>query len=322
MATNYFTINIFLFIIGLVVLIKGSDWFIEASSYIARHYKIPEIVIGLTLVSIGTSLPELATAVYASATGEGGIALGDIVGANITNMTLVLGLGVTLCGVLPVSKVMLKRDTMIMLIVYVVFILLSWTGGKVLGRIDGLVLLLLLGAYYFLLLASKKSSISAEDDVESDSKIRAMKTAGIIFTLGLILVFFGAKMMVDNVVWIARKFNIPQELIAATIVALGTTIPELAVTIAGVVKKRSAIALGNILGSCIVNILLILGVSSLIRPLHVETPMFVSMLLMLGSGVIMLLAMITGTRLNRAEGILLLSMYAIFFGYNLVLALA
>lgn len=318
MTTNYLIINILLFIFGLAVLIKGSDWFIDAASYIAKHYKIPDVVIGLTLVSIGTSLPELATVVYASATGEGGIAFGDIVGANITNITMVLGLGAVLVGNIPVPKTMIKRDALILVGVFFIFFILCQFGGgahKSLSRFDGAILLFIFAAYVIFLLATEKSNADAEP--EESKKFKSMFFAFLFFIIGLFMVFIGAKFMVDNVVWIAESFDVPKALIAATIVALGTTVPELAVTITGVLKKQHAIALGNIIGSCIINIVMILGVASLIRPLGVTPEMIFSIILLFILGILLLVAMFTGTKLTRKEGIVFLSLYLLFWGYNI-----
>jgi cation:H+ antiporter len=268
------------------------------------------------LVSIGTSLPELATVVYASATGEGGIAFGDIVGANITNITMVLGLGAVLVGKIPIPKTMIRRDSLILVGVFGIFFLLCQFGGgahKSLSRFDGAILLFIFVAYVIFLLATEKSDGEEEENV----KFKSMFTAFTFFLLGLLMVFIGAKFMVDNVVWIAESFNVPKALIAATIVALGTTVPELAVTITGVMKKQHAIALGNILGSCIINIVMILGVASLIRPLGINSEMIFSIILLFILGILLTVAMFTGSRLTRKEGAVFLSLYLLFWGYNI-----
>lgn len=315
-----FVLNAIFFVLGMIVLIKGSGWFIDASSFIARRYGIPEIVIGLTLVSLGTSLPEFATVVYSSAAGESGIAFGDIIGANITNITLVLGIGTTLIGTLPVSKIMLKRDGLIMTGIFALLLILccipGGTSNACLGRFDGALLVLIFILYILLLLTRKKDSICHEDENAEHLRFKGISHASLFFIIGLVMVFFGAKLMVDNIVWIAESFNMPKELIAATIVALGTTVPELAVTITGVIKKQSAIALGNIIGSCIINIVLILGTAALIRPIFVSREMLFSIVLMLIAGIFLMFAMFTGTKLSRWEGICFLGLYALFFGYN------
>lgn len=315
MFTDILAVNLVLFLVGLAVLIKGSDYFIESASHIAKHYKLPEVVIGLTLVSLGTSLPELATDIYASFKGEGGIAFGDIIGSNITNITMILGIGSILMGSIPVSKIMIKRDAMFLVGVFLLFLILCFPvgAGRIsLGRVDGIIMLVIFAGYIIFLLSGEKH----EDD-KHIPVFRSMYMALVFFVLGLVMVFCGAKMMVDNVIWIAESFNMPKALIAATVVAFGTSVPELAVTIAGVLKGRNAIALGNILGSCIINLVFVLATATLINPIAVSIEMFYSVILMFVLGTILLWAMYTGSRVSRREGIVFLSLYILFWVYNI-----
>lgn len=322
-SSDIMILNIFLFLIGLAVLIKGSDWFVEAAAQIAREYKIPEIVIGLTLVSLGTSLPEFATDVYASIHHEGVIALGDIVGSNITNISLVLGAGIILMGGIPTPKNLLKRDVLFMLVIFFllgIFCYLPGGGTYVLGRIDGIILLLLLAAYLIYLFKNQAVlQEELEDDGAASNKFSSLGLAWVMLVAGLIMVFLGAKTMVDNVIWCAERFSLNKALIAATIVAFGTSVPELAVTITGVLKKRNAIALGNIIGSCIFNILLILGLCSIISPIVIGLEMLAVIIpIMVLCGALLVVFMRTGWKLVRMEGIFLLLIYVLFIAYNVV----
>lgn len=320
-ASDQLVYNIPLLLVGLFLLLKGSDWFVEASSFIARHFKISEIVIGLTLVSIGTSLPELATNIYAALTNESEIALGNVVGSNITNIALVLGLGCVLKGNLPIPDALIKRDALILVVSYVVFVLLCGIGflGKAceLSRGDGIILLLGFVIYLIFLFRSKNEELEEEAD-ESDQKVNSMLKAVLFFIVGLVMIFSGAKMVVDTVVKTAESFNMPKGLISATVIAFGTSVPELAVTITGIAKKKDALALGNIVGSCIFNLILVMGAASVIIPIAVSTEMLYILLpLMLVSGFLLVGFMKTGQKLVRFEGVVLLLMYLAFIAYNI-----
>ncbi len=322
LATDYLLCNILLFIVGLMFLLKGSDWFVESSSFFAHRLQISEIIIGLTLVSIGTSLPELATNVYASFSGEGEIALGNIVGSNITNIALVMGLACILKGTLPVPKILLKRDGIIMLIIFFIFFLMAFsiTGEKhnVIDRIDGLLLLGFFVGYCIFLFKNKHGlEESAEEENNTSRKIQSIPIAISYFIFGLLMIFVGAKLSVDTVVKTAEDMNISKELIAATLIAFGTSVPELAVTITSIAKKKNDLALGNIIGSCIFNIILVMGAAATITPIAVSGEMLKVLLpMMMITGLILWLFMKTGNRLVRTEGLILLTIYIIFIGYN------
>ncbi|MCK4982599.1 MAG: calcium/sodium antiporter, partial [Victivallaceae bacterium] len=259
-ASTFLILNIILFLVGLLFLIKGSDFFVEAASQIARNYNIPEIVIGLTLVSIGTSLPEFATDIYASIKGEAGIVVGDLVGSNITNISLVLGIAVLMLGTMPSPRLVVKRDALFMLGAFFIFAGICFMNNGTFGRIGGFVMLILMGGYLLYLFKNRDALAELEEGEEHEEAVfSSISKAWLFLFLGIILIFSGAKAMVDNVIFVAGRFNISQGLIAATIVAFGTSVPELAVTITSIRKKKKGIALGNIIGSCIFNLLLIMG---------------------------------------------------------------
>ncbi|MBN2642409.1 MAG: calcium/sodium antiporter [Victivallales bacterium] len=318
MHTEHLIVNILIFALGVAILIKGSDWFIDGASYIARKFNVPEIVIGLTLVSLGTSLPELATNVYASLNGEGCIAIGNVVGSNITNVLLVLGAGIVLTRNIDIPKALLKRDGFFMLGASLLCAGMYALGGG-LGRIDGVILLIIV-LYYLYILLKHKDSLEAElPDKDEPEAFKGIRGALVFSALGLIMIFAGAQMLVDNVVWTAEKLNWNKAVISATIVALGTSLPELAVTIAGVIKKKHGIALGNIVGSNIFNILLILGISCVISPIGLEKEMlYVNLPIMVTSSALLLIFMRTSWKLVRAEGVILLLLYCLFIGYNVM----
>jgi len=319
-AADYLILNIILFLIGLAFLVKGSDFFVEAASQIARSYKIPEIIIGLTLVSIGTSLPEFATDIYASIEGESGIVVGDLVGSNITNISLVLGVAVVMLGVMPSPKEVVKRDALFMLGTFFVFAGICFMGNGNLGRAGGFVMLILMIGYLFYLFKNRDSLASLEEGEEHDKAVySSISKAWIFLLLGVVMIFLGAKAMVDNVIFVAERFNMSQGLIAATIVAFGTSVPELAVTVTSIRKGKKGIALGNIIGSCIFNILLIMGLCAIINPLEIEfNLLYVIIPTMLLCGVMLVVFMRSGWRLARAEGIALLLVYIGYLIYNAI----
>ena len=317
-ASTSLILNIVLFLIGLLFLIKGSDFFVEAASQIARAYKIPEIVIGLTLVSIGTSLPEFATDVYASFKGEGGIVVGDLVGSNITNISLVLGIAVLMLGTMPSPRAVVKRDALFMLGTFFIFAGTCFMGGGNFGRIGGIVMIVLMGGYLLYLFKNRDALAELEEGEEHEEAMFSSLTKAWLFLfLGIAMIFFGAKTMVDNVIHVAERFNMSQGLIAATIVAFGTSVPELAVTVTSIRKGKKGIALGNIIGSCIFNLLLIMGLCALISPIEIEASLLhVVIPVMLLCGVMLVVFMRTGWRLVKAEGIAFLAIYIGYLVYN------
>ena len=317
-AFDYLILNIVLFLLGLLFLIKGSDLFVEAASQIARNYKIPEIIIGLTLVSIGTSLPEFATDIYASIKGQAGIVVGDLVGSNITNISLVLGVAVLMLGSMPSPKAVVKRDALFMLGAFFIFAGISFMQEGTFGRIGGVVMLILMAGYLFYLFRHRDALAELEEGEEHNEAVySSIFKAWLFLFLGIVMIFLGAKAMVDNVVFVAERFNMSQGLIAATIVAFGTSVPELAVTITSIRKNKKGIALGNIIGSCIFNLLLIMGLCALINPLEIESSLLnVVIPIMLLCGVMLVIFMRTGWRLVKAEGIAFLLVYFGYLVYN------
>jgi len=321
-ATDQLDINIFILLIGLFLLLKGSDWFVEAASFIAKKFNISEIVIGLTLVSIGTSLPELGTNIYASLYNEGDIALGNVVGSNITNIALVLGLAAILQGKLAVPKSLVKRDSLIMLTIFIIFYLLVFTSFDntpfTLSRVDGSILAILFCTYIYLIFKHKDMLKESIEETEEEHKIKSISYATLLFSCGLIMIFTGSKMAVDTVVITAETFQIPKGIISATIIAFGTSVPELAVTLTSIIKKKNDLALGNIIGSGIFNIVLVMGVAAIISPVKVSSEMINILIpLMVILGIILIVFMRTGYRLVRLEGVILLLIYISFIAYNI-----
>ncbi len=302
------------------MLIKGSDLFVESAAQIARRYGFSEIVIGLTLVSIGTSMPEFATDVYASWSKAGEIVIGDLVGSNITNIALVLGVAILLSGSIRIPGALLKRDVMFMLGLFILIEVMGILGGGKLGLLSGVILLLLMCGYIYYLLKHGDALAGLEDNDEHEIKIdHTIGVAWILLLAGISMVFLGAKALVDNVLQIVSRFNLNPALVAATVVAFGTSVPELAVTVAGFVKKRKAIALGNIIGSCIFNLVLIMGLSAVINPVPVDHDFLLIIIpMMIGCGALLAFFMRTGWQLVRWEGGVFLMIYLAFVAYSVI----
>lgn len=313
------TVNILIFIVGTAVLVKGSDWFIDAAANLARRWGVSEIVIGLTLVSIGTSLPELASSTYAAIQGQSDFIIGNIVGSNITNISLILAIGLIM-GQMPFERKVLTRDGIFMLFVYLVcgiLFFLPLASGHGIDR-RGAIILLVLGAFYLFLLFRQKNSGQAKSGEEQQDCGSVGKNL-FLLALGIVMITAGSKGMVDPAVWGAQKLGVSMLVISSTLVAFGTSVPELAVTLAGIIKKRHDIALGNILGSNIFNILLIFGVTGCITnlPLNTDGIGLLNLILMGATGFLLVIFMLPRkNRLTRMQGILFLLVYLFFMVAN------
>lgn len=294
---------------GLLILAKGSDFFIDSSAYFARRFGVTEFIIGLTLVYVGTSLPEFGASVYASYHGSGAIAVGNIIGSNIANIGLILGITVII-GSIRTSAEMLKRDGFIMLGVSFLFVGIA-IGG--ITRLDGLILITCFVLYMRLLYMQRKGTNSAAGATsrasDGDRTIREV----VKLLAGGAGIFLGAKLLVDSAIDIAFAIGVSESVIGVTLVAFGTSVPELAVCISAITKKFESIAIGNVIGSNIFNILWVGGVASLVSPLRVDEALLrFSMPVMLLTAALLLVFMRTNWKLERWEGVVFVVMYACF----------
>ncbi|MBE6368852.1 MAG: calcium/sodium antiporter [Lentisphaerae bacterium] len=327
-ACDYLLLNIIFFIVGVAILVKGSDWFVDAAAALARSFGVPELIIGLTLVSIGTSLPELASSLCAAFYGESNFIIGNIVGSNTANIALILGAGLVLGGGMSFSRQLIWRDMFFLLLLQSG--LMAWYYFKIdvssaaeygFGRIGGALLLIICVIYSLVLCRQSAAEPENNDDNEAQiQKISRSKAAALI-VLALVMITVGAKLMVDTVVWSAVKLGVSDLMISLTIVAVGTSLPELAVTISGILKKRNDIALGNIIGSGIYNILLIIGACAAVSPLTGSGRSSVdSMLIMNGTALLLWMFLLTGKRLHRWQGVIFVALYAAFIAWSIICA--
>lgn len=262
-------IEIALLIAGLVMILLGANWLVNGSSSIAKRFGISEFVIGLTIVGIGTSSPEMVVSFLSSLQGKADMAIGNIVGSNIFNTLLILGITAVISP-LTITKSNLKRDIPLNIIVTVILVLLGMNftifgvGKNQLCRIDGVILL---GIFILYLWSSFKSESSDEENSEEGIKEYSILMSAVMVAAGLASLIFGGKLFVNSATELAKMFGVSDKFIAITVMAAGTSMPELATCVVAALKGRGQLALGNVLGSNIANILLILGGSALICPL-------------------------------------------------------
>nr|MBR6777859.1 calcium/sodium antiporter [Clostridia bacterium] len=318
-----------LLVVGFVFLVKGADWFVDGAAGLAAKLRIPQLVIGLTIVAFGTSAPELATSIISSSKESVGIAIGNILGSNVCNILLILGLSAVI-SVLPIQKESLKIDLPVLIGASILIILFGETGGKI-DRIEGAVMTFCLIAYTVFLIVGalrkrdKEGGMSDLNDhevvVEEDEepkngfdawyeKMKAFTWFLVVATVvGLGIVVSGAMMAVEGAKTIASKLGVSENIIGLTVVAIGTSLPELITSVMAAKKGETDIAVGNIVGSNIFNVLMVGGVSAMIFPLPFA-PKGVSFLpdglIALGAALLLaVFAYLPGHKLKRWQGVIM-----------------
>ncbi len=305
-----------LLLIGLVGLVKGADFFVEGSSDLARLFKIPPIIIGLTIVSLGTSLPEAAVSVTASLAGSNDLSLSNVTGSNIFNILVVVGI-CALLQPLVSDRATLRRDFPVALGASVLLLVFALNGT--LSRVEGLIFLLVCITYIVVLIkAALKSRAGNKEEVKATYPVwrQLLYIAG-----GIVAIVIGGDLVVNNAVAIAETFGISETVIGLTIVSIGTSLPELVTSVVAARKKESEIALGNALGSCILNILFILGASALLSPISFGSEGLVPIFVMIFSMLVMGVFAFTKKQTDRLEGVIALLIYTAYMAYVLVTAL-
>lgn len=312
-------LEIILLVVGFVVLILGADRLVSGASALARKHRISELAIGLTIVAFGTSAPELVVNLVASVEGHADIALGNVMGSNLFNLLFILGISGLIIPLAVQSSTVKKEIPMALLSGGLLFLLANdvlWSDGNALSRLDGIILLA--GFAYFLYYVIRmQPALQPEQAVEQP--IYPVWKMWVYMILGLGGLVLGGNLIVNNAVLIAQAFGMSEKIIALTIVAVGTSLPELATSIVAALKKNTDIAVGNIIGSNIFNILLILGLSSVIRPLAYNTQYNIDIYIMSAGTIVLLLAMFTSKRkvLDRWEAAVLLAGYLAYMVYLL-----
>ena len=311
-------IQILLLVLGFALLVKGADWFVDGSSGIAAKFGIPQLVIGLTIVAMGTSAPEAAVSITAAFAGNAEITIGNIVGSNVLNILLILGITALVYPV-SVQKSTQIIDIPVVLLATAILFVLGYDGN--ISRVDGVIMLVIFALYLFYLFwdakRPKQFEINPEKTVseENEQQIKDLPlTKAILITvLGLILIVAGSKFVVDSATLIATELGLSQRFIGLTIVALGTSLPELFTSVTAALKKNSDIAVGNIVGSNIFNILFIVGLSGLIIPVPFASAFRFDTIASGIAAILLLICSLPKKRLSRVAGILFLLCYALYF---------
>ncbi len=304
-------------LLGLVALVKGADFFVEGSSSVARLLKVPPMIIGLTIVSLGTSLPEAAVSVTASLAGNNDLSLSNVTGSNIFNILVVVGVCV-LIRPLHSDKDSLRRDFPVSIGASLLLLLFALNGT--IGRIEGILFLLICAAYIAVLI---RSALKSRADSNEEAVVKRPVWLNLLFIAGgIAAIVIGGDLVVNNAVAIAEQFGISETIIGLTIVSIGTSLPELVTSVVAARKKESEIALGNALGSCILNTLFILGSSAALSPISFGTDGLVPIFVMIASMVMMYVFSLTRKQTGRVEGAISLALYFGYMAYILVGALA
>ena len=309
--------QIVLLIIGFVMLIKGADWFVDGAAGIADKLHIPQLIIGLTIVAMGTSAPEAAISISASVQGSADIAVGNILGSNILNILIILGI-TSVITPLAVQKSTVKYEIPFVIIISVIFGLIGLFDNSI-GFIDGILLWVLFIAYIaYLFIMTKKGKIQADesDDEDNDKKPKKVWQLILFGIIGIALVVFGSNITVNAATEIATMFGMSERFIGLTIVALGTSLPELVTSITAALKKNADIAIGNIVGSNIFNILFVIGTSAMITPVAYQNQFLVDSIFCVATAMLLLLLVLNkDKKLKRWGGIIMLICYAGYFVY-------
>ena len=306
-------IQILLLVLGFFFLVKGADWFVEGSSKVAEKFGIPQLVIGLTIVAMGTSLPETAVSISAAVKGSAEISIGNILGSNILNILLILGLTALICPV-AVQKSTIRYEIPYVVLVSAVLMGIGYT-DHIVSRLDGLILWALMICYLLYLRRMVKSGEETLEEIPGEGiEMPVWKMLLMIVTGGACIVI-GSDLAVDSASELARIFGMSERLIGLTIVAFGTSLPELVTSVTAAIKGKADIAVGNIVGSNIFNILFVIGTSSLITPIVYAESFFVDSIVCIAVAILLWLCVFRNKKLSRMGGAILLIADIVYFIY-------
>jgi len=299
-------IQILILAAGFVLLVKGADWFVDGASAIAEKLRIPPLIIGLTIVAMGTSAPEAAVSISAALKGNADITIGNIVGSNILNILIILGLSAAIAP-LAVEQSTIRRDMPFLLGISLLLIVQGWDGS--ITRFDGLIMMILFTAYLiFLLVRARRQPQQDSINAGQRSLWQIPLTA-----IGLTAIVIGSNLAVDAACTIARLLGISERLIGLTIVALGTSLPELFTSVIAARKGNADIAIGNIVGSNVFNILFVVGLSAVIVPVPFAAAFRFDSVVSIAAAVFLLICCARSSSLKRWHGILMLAGYLAYF---------
>lgn len=303
-------LQILLLVLGFAMLIKGADWFVEGTSGIARKMGIPQLVVGLTIVAMGTSAPEAAVSITAALKGTANIAVGNVVGSNILNIFIILGV-TSIITTVAIQKSTLKIEIPYMIFISILFVVMGMSDNKI-SRIEGVILWVFFIIYLVYLFILAKNGKEENKKVET-STIKLLLSA----IVGAVVVVLGSNVTVDSATEIAKAFGMTDRFIGLTIVALGTSLPELVTSVTAARKGNADIAIGNVVGSNLFNILFVLGTSSLIIPIDYKSNFLIDGIVAIAAGIILWIAVFRKLELRRVWGIVMVTCYAGYFIYLL-----
>lgn len=310
-------------LIGFALLIKGADIFVDGASSIAKKFNVSPMLIGLTIVAMGTSAPEAAVSVSSSLAGQNDMSIANVVGSNFFNILIVLGVS-SIIAKLPVEKETIKKDTPFLIFISILLLALSFNFN--LSRLDGVIFLVL---FVLFLINMIKSNISSKD-VESssgetaiaieaiDTKTIHMPKTLLLCLIGIVGIVFGGDLVVDSATNIATSFGMSANLVGLTIVAMGTSLPELVTSVIAVKKGETEIAIGNVIGSNIFNILLVLGLAALIHPMAVSMVAIIDTIFMTAVTILLYIFIKNNNSLTKIHGIIFVIIYFIYLIYTII----
>ena len=306
-------IQLALLVVGFVFLVKGADWFVEGAGKVAEKFGIPQLVIGLTIVAMGTSLPEAAVSVSAALKGSADITIGNVVGSNIMNVLVILGL-TSVIRPIAVQKSTVKYEIPFVALISVFLLALGYS-DHVVGRADGVILWVLFLAYLLYLFKMAKSGEYVPEELPDEDKPIPVWKMVLLIIVGAVMIVLGSDMAVDAASELARIFGMSERLIGLTIVAFGTSLPELVTSVTAAVRGKADIAVGNIVGSNIFNILFVVGTSALITPVVYASNFLVDSIVCIVTMILLWLCVFRNRKLGRAGGTVMLLCYAGYFVY-------
>ena len=300
----------FLLALGFLMLVKGADWFVDGAAGIADRFGVPQLIIGLTIVAMGTSAPEAAVSITAGLKNNAGITIGNIVGSNILNILIILGI-TSLIVAVAVANSTIRYEIPFMLFITVLLMGMGYTGQKI-SFWEGIVLWIVFLFYlgYLFVMTKKKQ----EDQSQEYQKLPIWKLL-LAVLVGLVAVVWGSDITVDAATALAKGFGLSERFIGLTIVALGTSLPELVTSVSAAIKGKADIAIGNIVGSNIFNILFVVGTTALIIPVVFEPKFLMDTFIAFGAGLVLLLCVAKRKKLVRMHGVIMLIGYIAYFRY-------
>lgn len=310
-------------VIGFILLIKGADFFVDSASTIARKLHVSPMIVGLTIVSLGTSAPEAVVSIIAAIEGNGDLVVGNIVGSNIINVTLILGITV-LVAPIAMDRDTVNKDVVIGLAAAAGLFLLAdglWAGGgpNIVSRIDGIIFLVVfvifLGYISMKTLRSRRATMDKEAALEGIENDKPWWRLILVLIIGLAGIVFGGDLVVDSASEIAIALGMSQALVGLTIVAIGTGLPELFTSVAAAMKGQASMAVGNLVGSNIFNILFVTGLASTTAPLFVAPALLVDIVILIGISILVYILARTGYRMGRFEAAVLILTYVAYLVY-------